>query len=124
MTTRLTCGARLAARGREKEAARVHGPRVGPERGGRKGEGWGVRLGPISAAMVPLRELGLRGECGPRGRKGKGLAVRHWTTRPTWRKNRGRPREEGSWAFGREQGEGEFLFFSFFFYSKSHLKLI
>ena len=26
------------------------GPRVGPERGGRKGEGRGVRLGPISAA--------------------------------------------------------------------------
>jgi hypothetical protein len=99
-------------RKREKEAARVHRPRVGPGRGekrgrarvklgcatayragcarwpmgrgreagpatraglrGRKGEGRGARLGPIAAAMAPLRELGLRGESEPRGRKGKG----------------------------------------------------
>jgi len=45
MTTRLTCGARLVARGREKEAARVHGPRVGPGRGGEKGKGGACGLG-------------------------------------------------------------------------------
>jgi len=65
---------RAAVREKGERGARAcpAGPRVGPERGGRKGEGRGVRLGPISVAMAPLRELGLTGELGFRPGTGRG----------------------------------------------------